>query len=137
MAYGNYKAGTPTAPEFTVPAGDYKLRVVEAKADTSKGGNEMIKLKLRTIKDDGTDGPSLYDYLVFADSSFWKIDAFLKSAGKHPGDGQPFPFEPEIDDTFPDLVGLEVEASLTVEEYNGRKSNKIGGYLFDSDEDFK
>jgi hypothetical protein len=136
MSFGNYKAGTPTAPEYTVPAGDYKLRVVEAKADSSKSGNSMIKLKLRVVKGDGTDGPALFDYLVFADSSFWKIDAFLKSSGKHPGDGEAFPFEPEIDDTFPDLIGLEVEASLTVDEYNGRKSNKIGGYLFDS-EDFK
>jgi hypothetical protein len=137
MAFGNYQAGQPKQAEFTVPAGDYNLRVVEAIADTSKTGNDMVKMKLRVIKDDGTEGPALFDYLVFSTSSFWKIDAFLKSCGKHPGDGGGFPFVPDdMTDSLDDMIGLECRGTLTVEEYQGRKSNKVGAYLFDAEEDF-
>ena len=139
MAFGNYTAGTPTAPTGThVPAGDYKLRVVEAKADTSKAsGNDMVKLKLRVVKPDGSEGSALFDYLVFQDSSHWKIDAFLKSAGAHPGEGNPFPFEPDAMDEIDGMVGLEVQATLKVETYDGKTNNKVVSYLFDEDEDFK
>jgi hypothetical protein len=34
------------------------------------------------------------------------------------------------------MIGLECRGTLTVEEYQGRKSNKVGGYLFDDAEDF-
>ena len=125
-----YKAGKPEASSFIVPAGVYTLRVIEAEEDTSKGGNDMVKLKLRVVKDDGKDGPALFDYLVFTESSFWKIDAFLKSADKHPGEGE----EVELD--CDDMIGWEVRAKLTVDTYNGKQSNKVDAYLFEDGEDF-
>lgn len=122
-----YKTGTPQSAQFHVPAGDYPLRVIEATEDTSKGGNDMIKLKLRVLNRDGTEGPALFDYLVFSDNSFWKIDQFLKSCGEHPGEGVDFDLDPQR------LVGWECEATLTVEEYKGQKNNKVAAYLFDDE----
>lgn len=122
-----YTAGKPDSQSFTVPAGEYKLRVIEADEDTSKSGNDMIKLKLRIVKSDGRDGPAMFDYLVFSDSSFWKIDAFLKAAGEHPGEGE----EVSIDCTA--IIGWEVQARLTVDTYNGKQSNKVDAYLFDDE----
>lgn len=120
-----YIAGKPEQKQFYVEPGDYNLRVVEAKDDTSKGGNEMIKLKLKVVNDDGTDGPSLFDYLVFHKDSSWKVDAFLKSADRHPGEGQ------EYDVSADSLIGLEVRATLKVEKYEGNTNNKVANYLFE------
>ena len=120
-----FKAGKPETAEFHVAPGDYQLRVIEAQEDTSKAGNEMIKLRLRVIKDDGTDGPALFDYLVFNEASFWKVNAFLKACDRHPGEGKSIDIEAE------DCIGWECEATLCVETYEGKKSNKVTSYLFD------
>lgn len=120
-----YTAHNPTSQEFFVPAGEYKVKVIEAKDDTSKSGNDMIKLKLRVILPDGSNGPSLFDYLVFTTSSSWKVDAFLKSTDAHPGDGK------EIDVKAEELIGLEGSAKLLVETYKDQKQNKVETYLFE------
>lgn len=120
-----YTAGKPENKTFIVPPGDYKLKVIAAKDDTSKTGNDMIELQLRIIHDDGSNGPSLFDYLVFTQSSFWKVDAFLKSADKHPGEGQ------SVNVNADDLIGYEVRATLKVEKYDGKESNKVAAYLFE------
>lgn len=124
----NYTAGKPQASTGThVPPGEYALRVIEATEDTSKGGNDMIKLKLRVLHDDGTEGPALFDYLVFQDSSLWKIDQFLKSAEQHPGEGV------EIDLDVNQMIGWEVRGLLKVEDYKGNKNNKVESYLFEEE----
>ena len=122
-----FKAGKPASSEFHVEAGDYKLRVVEASEDTSKAGNDMIKLKLRVVRDNGSDGPALFDDLVFSEAAFWKVDTFLKSAGKHPGEGAEVALDPD------DMIGWECMATLAVETYDGKKSNKVTAYLFDDE----
>lgn len=118
-----YKSGSISASAFFVEAGTYKLRVIEAQEDTSKAGNEIIKLKLRVIMDDGSDGPALFDYLVFSESAGWKIDQFLSACGQHPGEGK----EVELDADA--MIGWECEAELTVESYDGKKSNKVQSYI--------
>jgi hypothetical protein len=120
-----FTAGKPEAAEFHVEPGDYKLRVLEAIEDTSKSGNDMLKLKLRIVLPDGSDGPALFDYLVFTETSFWKIDHFLKSCGRHPGEGAAVNIDADT------LIGWECEASLKVETYEGQKSNKVAAYLWD------
>lgn len=111
--------------EFHVEPGDYRLRVLEASEDTSKSGNDLIKLKFRVIKDDGTDGPIIYDYLVFTDSSFWKINHFLKSCGQHPGENEQVDLDPD------EMIDWICEATLKLEEYDGKKTNKVAAYLWD------
>lgn len=120
-----FKAGKPEASQFFVPEGDYTVRVIEAEQDTSKAGNEMIKLKLRVRMADGSEGPALFDYLVFNEKCFWKVDAFLKACGRHPGEGS------KVDIEADDLIGYECYASIVVEKHDGKKSNKVGAYLFD------
>ena len=115
------KAGMGTC----VPEGEYKLRVLEAKEDTSTAGNDMVKLKLRVVMPDGTDGPALFDHLVFTESALWKLDQFLASAGKHPGEGVPVTLGVN------EMIGWECVALLEVEAYKGTKNNKVKSYLFE------
>jgi hypothetical protein len=86
----------------------------------------MIKLRLRVFHDDGREGPIMFDYLVFSETTFWKIDHFLKACSQHPGEGC------EIDLDVRDMPGWECDATLKVETYEGVRSNKIQSYLWDS-----
>ena len=106
----SYTASTPTErPDFVEP-GNHHLEVVDATESISKGGHEMIELKLRT-----SAGSYLYDFLVFIPNSFWKIDAFRAATGDivTPDDC--------VEIFADDLIGRSGTARLTVEEYNGRK----------------
>jgi hypothetical protein len=120
-----YTAGKPQSKQFYVEPGVYRFKVIEAKDDTSTKGNDMIELKLRIILKDGSDGPNCFDYLVFTDASFWKVDAFLKSCDAHPGEGVAVDIKAET------LIGYEGEARFKVEDYKGNTNNKVEAYLFD------
>ena len=121
----NYKAGKPEARQFFVEPGEYTIRVIDAKEDTSKTGNDMIKLTLEVVMKDGSKGPRLFDYLVFTEKARFKADQFLQATGEHPGDGKDYTWDEQK------LIGLECQARLTVEEYDNKKSNKVEAYLFD------
>lgn len=122
----SYTASKPSAGGgLFVPPGDYTLKVLDASDEVSGNGNEMIKMRLGVIHDDGSKGPSLFDYLVFTPKAFFKIDSFLASCGQHPGEGKSYDLEAD------DVIGWECRAWLKVEEYDGRKNNKVEAYLFD------
>lgn len=107
-------------PRF-VPNDDYLVTVIEASETFSKAGDEMIKLKLEVEK----HGVHLYDYLVATESSFWKIDTFRKAIGEAVIEGQ------EVELNAGDLEGRQGYARLKVEEYQGKKNNKVEMWLTD------
>ncbi|QYY34577.1 DUF669 domain-containing protein [Ruficoccus sp. ZRK36] len=107
-------------PRF-VPNGDYLVTVVEASETLSKAGDDMIKLKLEV---EG-HGVHLYDYLVAAESSFWKIDTFRKAIGDRVVEGE------EVELTAAALEGRQGHARLRIEEYQGKRSNKVELWITD------
>lgn len=104
-----------------VPNGDYLVTVIEASETFSKAGDEMIKLKLEVEE----HGVHLYDYLVATEASFWKIDTFRKSIGERVVEGE------EVELVASDLEGRQGYARLRVEEYQGKKSNKVELWVTD------
>ena len=114
----SYKASTPTERPDHVEPGDYQVEVVDAVETTSKNGHEMIELKLKT-----SAGSYLYDFLVFIPSAFWKIDAFRAATGESVTP------EEDVEITPDDLIGRTGTARLALEEYNGRKRNKVAAWL--------
>lgn len=60
--------------------GEYDFEVLDAKDDTSKNGNDMVKLKLG-VYGDGERQHWVYDYLVATEASAYKIRGFAESAG--------------------------------------------------------
>ena len=107
-------------PRFVKP-GDYNVTVVEATDTVSQSGHEMIKLRLEV---DG-HGVHFFDYLVAAESSFWKIDTFRKSIGEKVVEGE------EVEIIASRLEGRRGRARLRVEEYEGKKNNKVELWLTD------
>lgn len=121
-----YTAGTPQSQEFHVKPGEYKFRVVDATEEKSKAGNEQIKLKLKILLPGGKEAHSVFDYLVFTQSCFWRIDAFLKAIDKHPGENQSINVEAS------DCIGHEGRFRLVDEkQQDGSLRNKVDTYLFD------
>jgi hypothetical protein len=114
----SYTASTPTErPDFVDP-GDYQVEVIDAIETVSKTGHEMIELKLKT-----SAGSYLYDFLVFIPNAFWKIDAFRAATG------EAVTPEDDVEITGDDLIGRTGTARLIVEEYNGKKRNKVASWL--------
>ena len=114
----SYKASTPTErPDFVEP-GDHEVEIIDAVDTVSKSGHEMIELKLRT-----NAGSLLYDFLVFTPNAFWKIDAFRASTGELVMPGE------DVEITGEELIGRIGTARLIVDEYNGRKRNKVTAWL--------
>jgi hypothetical protein len=114
----SYTASTPTErPDFVEP-GDYQVEVIDAIETVSKGGHEMIELKLRT-----SAGSYLYDFLVFIPNAFWKIDSFRAATGEEVTP------EDDVEIIADDLIGRTGTVRLIVEEYNGKKRNKVASWL--------
>jgi hypothetical protein len=115
----SYKASEPTSRPDYVEAGDYTVEVLNAEESVSKQGNELIELKLKVEP----SGAILYDNLVFTPNAFWKIDAFRAATGESVTPDE------EIEILADELIGRTGRARLSVEEYNGRKRNKVAAWL--------
>ena len=121
-----HTTGAPKEPEYKIlEPGDYDFVVNDAVEKNSKSGNPMIELKLMVGTHPNEKG--VFDYLVFDGKSEWKLDTFLYSIQRHPGVG----VEMEIDPL--NFVGEKGRAKIKMDIYNGNKSNKVQGYLFDKD----
>jgi hypothetical protein len=105
--------------------GNYLLAVIGAEEKTSSKGSEMIELKLEVIGPDIEEGQGaiLFDYLVFTESAAWKIDQFRRACGENIVEGK------EVEVEASDLEGKSVEAHLVIEEFKGKKRNKVGDYI--------
>ena len=114
-----YKSSEPTSRPDFVPAGDYTVEVLNAEESVSKQGNDLIELKLKIEP----SGAICFDNLVFTPNAFWKIDAFRASTGE-----KVTPDE-EVSIECDELIGRTGRARLVVEEYNGRKRNKVAAWL--------
>ena len=110
-----YEAGTG-GPAYVEPA-IYEFEVVEAKEKVSGNSNDMIELCLEV-----GEGTKVYDHLVFARSSYWKIDAFRDCIGESIGSGKR-----SLDAS--DCVGKRGRVRLILEQFEGRTRNKVGEYL--------
>jgi hypothetical protein len=114
-----YKASDiATRPDFVEP-GDYTVEVIHAEETVSQKGHDMIELKLRVEP----SGAILFDHLVFMPNSFWKIDAFRVATGE-----EVTPDE-DVEVIADDMIGRTGRVRLMVEEYKGRKRNKVAAWL--------
>lgn len=115
----SYRSSEPTArPDYAEP-GEYTVEVVNAEETVSQKGSDMIELKLRVQP----SGATFFDHLVFTETAFWKIDAFRAATGDDVTPDQ------EVEIHADDLIGRTGRARLVVEEFNGRKRNKVAAWL--------
>lgn len=112
-----------------IQPGTYNLRVKEIVPFTAQSGNECWRVRLEFAdvsmlnKIDGTPaknpGTLLDNSLVVSPKDKQgKLRSFVEACGKLWGD---------LDSD--DLIGLEVQAKIGLEEYNGEQKNIVSRYL--------
>jgi len=120
----SYITGKPEERVFPVlPAGEYSLECVNGEEQKTQKGDDMIKLTWKVKNPDGTDGPRLFDRLVFLQTSFWKIDQCLAACGRHPGQGKSIFIHGE------QFIGMKCRAKVKVVDYKGNDQNEIDSYI--------
>ena len=99
--------------------GVYPFRVKNAQLKFSTNGNEMIELTLEI-----NEAMTVYDRLIFAKNSYWKIDQFRIATGEKLGAaGSDADLEAE------DCVGRRGEVEIGTDEYQGRTRNQVLTYI--------
>jgi len=115
----SYQSSEPNSRADYIEPGDYTVTVINAEETIAKSGNDMIDLKLRVEP----CGVILYDCLVFTPSAFWKIDVFRAATGETVRPDE------EVEIMADELIGRTGRVRLVVEEYKGRKRNKVAAWL--------
>lgn len=100
--------------------------ILEAELTESSNDNEMFKVKVQLTR--GKEKAIAYDNLVLTPNSLWKIKGLLEAAGVEVPEG-------EMDIAEEDLVGLEFEAEVVNENYEGKDRPKLINFRSASDED--
>lgn len=74
-----YTQTEPQAPKIT--AGKHRIEIIGAETKIAKSGNEYFRLKLQVKLQDGSDGGTIYDNMVFSPKSAWKCDQIREALG--------------------------------------------------------
>jgi hypothetical protein len=124
-----FHASEPKPPQYTLlKPGDYNFRVLSAEEKMSQAGNEMIELKLDVFeKGYNQENQSIvYDNLVFTEKAAWKIDSFLKSTERHPGQ------DCDCNLIAEEMTGWAGRCRIRHEkDQNGNLRNKVDAYLWE------
>lgn len=120
---------------FVAP-GDYTYTVTGFSQGISAGGKTSgatkYELELSITMPDGSRGPLVFENLIDHDLCAWKIDTFIKSAGVVIPKGAGYEFNQDDAKTsgvpFVNPLGLRGWLCLNVEEYNGKKRNKVATF---------
>jgi Protein of unknown function (DUF669) len=112
---------TPGEPGVShLPNGEYDFECTNAEETVSdSSGEDMIEVTIK-IK----NGPTVYDYLLSTEKSKWKLTNFLAAIGQ-----EVKPFQ-EVDVDPNSFIGGKGKCYLYVDEWQGKKKNKVGDYLF-------
>lgn len=121
---------------FTIlPEGDYVFRVIGFEVGISKGGKTAGSDTYEVeVIFEGTGG-RCWENLIDHPLTDWKIDTFLKSANVSLKAGTGFEFTAERARSngvpFVNPYGLRGHCRVAVDEYNGKKRNKISIFYTD------
>lgn len=132
MSLTSFKYTEPEErPEFVVfPNGEYKFRILEINEmkETREKRTPMLPIKLEFADDDGKT-TVVYDNLLFAENTLWKVKAFLKCVYPQINEGRDINFEdPEFLDWLKRKTGT---AKLKSEKVLGKdySRNAVDAYV--------
>lgn len=105
-----------------IPEGDYKVKIVKIKTDTSEKGNAMLIWDFEIAKGQKGAGKTLRDYTTLTPKSLWKVRSILEAAGLDVP-------KRDIKINKKKLIGEEVGVTVYDDEYENKISSKIGDYI--------
>lgn len=95
--------------------GVYRLQIAAVEEKNSSTGNPMLSVEYDVVGVDGNR--KLWDNYVLIDKCLWKVKELFDALGIDTAEIV------EID--VAELVGLEVQAKVVQEEYNGETVNRV------------
>lgn len=95
--------------------GIYSLTIAKAEETTSSTGNPMLKLEFDVNDVDGNR--KLWDNYVLIDKCMWKVKELFTALGIDTSE--------IVEMDVSELTGLQVNAKVIQEEYNGDTVNRI------------
>ena len=95
--------------------GVYNLRIANVEETTSSTGNPMLKVEYDVLGVDGNR--KLWDNYVLIDKCLWKLKELFDALGVDTSEIV------EMDVT--ELVGMEVQAKVIQEDYQGTMQNRV------------
>ena len=95
--------------------GVYHLQIAKVEETTSSTGNPMLKVEYNVLEVEGNR--KLWDNYVLIDKCLWKVKELFDALGIDTSELV------EMDVT--ELVGLEVQAKVIQETYNGDVMNRV------------
>ena len=123
----HYDPNATEAPNKLVEEGDYVFEVDTCVAGISQGrstaGSETLDLRLRLFTGEQPVG-ACYETLVDHEKTRWKLNAFIKCTGYTSVPG-------EVNLIPENIVGLRGHCHVYVDEYNGKKRNKVATFYTD------
>lgn len=70
-----------------IPEGNYRAKVVEAKASQAKSGNDMITWMFEIVDDEKQSGQRFWHRTVLTDAALWNLRATVEALGEKVKDG--------------------------------------------------
>ncbi len=105
--------------------GTYDFEIVDVKQGTSKNGNPQLTVKTKIVGG-RYDGKTHTEWYSLTEASAWKITALVEATGcPHSVVGTDSKGTPIVEFDETDLVGLFLQGDLEINEYNGKKSNRL------------
>lgn len=95
--------------------GVYQLQIAKVEEKSSSTGNPMLSIEYDVVGVDGNR--KLWDNYVLIDKCLWKVKELFDALGIDTAEIV------EID--VSELVGMEVQAKIIQEEYNGETVNRV------------
>jgi hypothetical protein len=126
---------------YYLEPGKYMYKVQDVKERTSKKGDPQFLMSLCITDHDGMTEVRGTEFLTFSDAAYWNVEDFLRSIGRHPGDGIGMDLEPGM------LQGESGTAIFGIREWTNRegktrRSNSVDTWVpapeqkpFDSEPD--
>lgn len=120
-----YTQNAPSSGGGILPEGHYQVTVKNAENEVSKSsGAEMIKL---TLKVEGRPN-TLLEWLVFSESSFWKIDQVRSALGFDIAEGE------EVEVLADDFIGQSAVVVVRHGTFKDRPQARIAEWVCDADD---
>jgi hypothetical protein len=103
----------------------YPLRIVKAERKNSKAGNAMISLAIKIEGTAGAEAPLVNENLMIPTegSEYYRFQ--MRNVSRFLGLFGVSSFDPDSAEDVGALEGLTAECYLTIEEYEGKESNKL------------
>lgn len=95
--------------------GVYQLQIAKAEETTSSTGNPMLKVEYDVLNVEG--GRKLWDNYVLIDKCLWKLKELFDALG--------LDTSAIVEMDVAELVGMEVNAKVIQETYNGDIVNRV------------